>query len=458
MHVDQELVVRAVRRMGVLSMVGLIGMALVAGVQAQVIGNSVGGYAVNAVGGVSISADGALANVNVARQNELAGLRLEAVPGVMNRANGLRKVSLAGMHAALKDCLDAGKPIPEAMYCLAGLQQIRYVLVCPEKKDIVLVGPAEGWKLDKRGNVVGVTNGRPVLQLDDLLTALRTAGGNKPAVMSCSIDPTPEGLLRVRSLARHLQPNGNPEEAAAAVEEQLGPQKISVRGVPEHSHFAAVMVAADYRMKRISMSLERAPIPGLPGFMDMAQGSGGGMKNMLPRWWLEPSFEPLLRDEPGLSWELHGATVKTMAETDFFDANGIKHPTGKADALSQRWANLMTKRYDELALADPVFGQLRSCMDLAVVAALLVKENLVQKAQTELPLFTGTDGLPTVKFNAPKQVASRASLVHKKVWMVAAGGVSINPWKAVEKSEISSEISDVRRKAVSQAPANWWWD
>jgi hypothetical protein len=447
--------------MGVLSMVGLIGLALPANVHAQVIGTGItnAGYGINAVGGVSISADGQLANVDVARHNELAGIRLEAVPGVMNRANGLRKVSLARMDAALKDCLDAGKPIPEAMYCLAGLQQIRYVFLYPEKHDIVLAGPADGWKLDKRGNVVGATNGRPVLQLDDLLTALRAAGGNKPAVMSCSIDPTPEGLLRVRNLARHLQPNGNPEEAATAVEEQLGPQRISVHGVPEQSHFAAVMVAADYRMKRISMSLERAPIPGLPGFMDMAQGSGGGgMKNMLPRWWLEPSFEPLLRDEPGLSWELHGATVKTMAETDFFDANGIQHPTGKADALSQRWANLMTKRYDDLALADPVFGQLRSCMDLAVVAALLVKENLVQKAQTQLPLFTGTDGLPTVKFNAPKQVASKASLVHKKSWMVAAGGVSINPWKAVEKSEISSEVSAVRQKAVSQAPENWWWD
>ena len=72
--------------------------------------------------------------------------------------------------------------------------------------------------------------------------------------------------------------------------------------------------------------------------------------------------------------------VKTMTETDYFDANGIQHPTGKADAISQRWANMMTDRYEELARVDSVFGQLRSCMDLAVVAALMVKENLAEKA------------------------------------------------------------------------------
>ena len=58
---------------------------------------------------------------------------------------------------------------------LAGLQEVRYVFVYPEQKDIVLVGYGEGWRIDTRGNIVGVTTGKPVLLLDDLLTALRTA-------------------------------------------------------------------------------------------------------------------------------------------------------------------------------------------------------------------------------------------------------------------------------------------
>ena len=39
----------------------------------------------------------------------------------------------------------------------------------------MLVGPGEGWKVDGTGNVVGVTTGLPVMLLDDLLVALRSA-------------------------------------------------------------------------------------------------------------------------------------------------------------------------------------------------------------------------------------------------------------------------------------------
>jgi len=72
----------------------------------------------------------------------------------------------------------------------------------------VLVGPAEGWKIDDHGALVGATTGRPLLLLDDLRVALRAAGGPVRSVISCSIDPTQEGLQRLtaRSITalRHL--------------------------------------------------------------------------------------------------------------------------------------------------------------------------------------------------------------------------------------------------------------
>ena len=39
----------------------------------------------------------------------------------------------------------------------------------------------------------------------------------------------------------------------------------------------------------------------------------------------------------------------------------------------------MTAHYDELSTKDVVFGQLRNCIDLAVVAALVAKERLNEK-------------------------------------------------------------------------------
>ena len=87
----------------------------------------------------------------------------------------MRKVSLRGLEEAIADCTRNHRPLPGEIKYLAGLQRIRYVFVYPEEKDIVLAGPGEGWKVDAQGNVVGLTTGRPVLQLDDLLTALRSA-------------------------------------------------------------------------------------------------------------------------------------------------------------------------------------------------------------------------------------------------------------------------------------------
>ena len=115
----------------------------------------------------------------------------------MNPAVEMRKISLRRVEAALEECAKNNKPIPDAIKYLAGLQRIHYVFVYPEQKDIVLVGPGEGWKVDAKGTVVGIATGRPVMLLDDLLVALRTAQAAAHGGITCSIDPTPEGLARM---------------------------------------------------------------------------------------------------------------------------------------------------------------------------------------------------------------------------------------------------------------------
>ncbi len=417
---------------------------------------------VNIVGGVSIDASGMVTDVDRDALGRLCQIRrnaLQPIPEGMDQTAGLRKVSLRRLEAEIRRAARANQPFPDAVGLLAGLQQIRYVLVYPEAKDIVLVGPAEGWVLDPRGYFVGAKNGRPVLLLDDLLVALRAAVMS-PSVLSCSINPTPEGLRRVETLARQFKPGLDPQAAALAIQEHLGPQRITVSGVPDTSHFAQVMVGADYRMKRISMGLEPAPIRGLPSYMEMTKAGSAGMSNMLPRWWLQPDYQPLLRDDEGLAWEIRGASVRCMTENDFCDANGVTRPSGRSDPITQRWADLMTSRYADLAQADPIFAQLQGCMDLAVVSALLVKQRLMLKAGEEFPLLTGApEILTTANFGAPRQVASMAGLTKKgRKTVIAAGGVQMNPWTMIDKAEKGVQLTEVRGKASGAGHTHWWWD
>lgn len=447
--------VRFARRSALVSAVALTAAAWSCSASAQNNNNTTNNV-LTIVGGVSIDAAGMLTNAESDPSGKLRQFRLEGIPEGMDQAAGLRKVSLRRLEAEIKKCIQAGKTLPEAVCLLGGLVEIRYVLVYPEERDIVLVGPAEGWVLDPRGYFVGAKSGRPMLLLDDLLVALRAAI-QSPSVLSCSINPTPEGIRRVEALSRQLKPGADPRAAAAAMEEQLGPQRITVNGVPDTTHFARVMVAADFRMKRFSMGLEPAPVRGLPSYPDMIKGAPS---SMLPRWWLQPDYQPLLRDDAGLAWEIRGAAVRCMTENDYLDANGVPRPSGRTDPVTQRWADLMTSRYRDLAQADPVFAQLQGCMDLAVVSAIIVKQRLAAKAGHEFPVLTGAaEGLSTLKIDAPKQVATGATLARKgKKTMIAAGGVQMNPWPLLDKAEKNSEVAKVYGKASGAQRTTWWWD
>ena len=420
------------------------------------------------VGGITIDTNGVLNNADVDQTGELRRLMIEnadPVPGDLKQAAKLRKVSLRGLAKAIEECRQSGRRLPDEIRYLAGLQEIRYVFVYPEKQDIVLAGPGEGWRIDDKGAVVGIESGRPVLLLDDLLVALRTAREAQRSAISCSIDPTTEGLTRLQQHMKQLQRSyrnsntlGNPKEAFARIEEVLGPQKITVTVVPPTSHFARVMVAADFRMKRLAMNFEPSPIAGLPSFLHMMLTKNTKVKNMLPRWWLEPQYETASRDPSGLAWQLGATSVKAMTESDFLSRGEKKH-SGRANPLAQKWADNMTDKYAELAAADPIFAELQNCMSLAVVGALVAKEDLAAKAGVDMTALLDPTETPVGQFNAPKQVDSKVSAVKKgSNWLISAsGGVDINSWAAIDKIDENKKL-DPLRKASAPSNDNWWWN
>jgi hypothetical protein len=208
------------------------------------------------------------------------------------------------------------------------------------------------------------------------------------------------------------------------------------------------------------MAFQPAPVKGLPSFLQMMTVTGTGMSNMLPRWWLEPKYEPILRDGAGLAWELRGAAVKTMTEEDYISANGGKQHTGKANPVAQKWADLMTEKYPELAVAEPIFGQLQNCMDLAIVSALIFKEALAEKAGLSLAALLNSTDLKTAEFAPPKTVDSKASVLKKKHnWIISAsGGVLVNAWEIAGNTRQDEAPAQVRATAPPKWTKAWWWN
>lgn len=423
--------------------------------------NNNGGFS-NAVGGVMIDADGMLRFISPEDVNQLALDRQLAVGQAnadLNAPSENRKISLKGLEKALAEAKRTGAQLPIEVLRLAGLQRIRQVFVYPEQQDIVLVGYGEGWKVDNRGNVVGVTTGRPVLLLEDLLVALRGAAQAAQGGIWCSIDPTKEGLQQLRSFTAKGLPTTPSSELMSNLEQALGSQTISVGGVPATSHFAHILVAADYRMKRLAMNFDPSPVKGLPSYMELLPASGRGMKNMMPRWWLAADYKPLLVDKDGLSFELQGQGVKAMTEEDALNADGTIEHTGKASPAAKKWADAMTAKYEELSLKEPIFGELRNMMDLAVVSALIVKEGLATKAGLDMPMLTDGESLPAVRFEVPKLVDSKASLINKrgKYLITVSGGVKLESWQIADK-QVVSDLAPAREQATAGRNAAWWWN
>jgi hypothetical protein len=298
-----------------------------------------------------------------------------------------------------------------------------------------------------------------VLQLDDFLVALRTVHAARQQGISCSIDPTPEGrdnLQKFLNSVKQFSPN-----LVEGAQKAMGPQQITLTGVPPNSHFARVLVAADYHMKRIGMNLDPSPVKALPGYVEMLAKKGAKPSSATPRWWLACNYEPLLHSEDGLAWELRGPGVKAMTEDDIVNKEGQAAGSGRKGALAQQWADLMTQHYGELSKKNAVFGELRNIMDMCVVAALIEKEGLAAKAGLSIPLLTDPKSELTAltTWNVPKTVATQCSFIKsgREYIFTASGGVQVDSWAVASNSAVKAEVAQAREKAGAPAGKSWWY-
>src|SRR6478672_2078896 len=188
--------------------------------------SSSGGGLANAPAGVIISTEGLLRvrqvkdTVGDLNRTRIAEAKVR-IGATLAKGSPMRKISLPRLEAAIADLVAANKPITDEMKALAGLTRLQYVFDYPETKDIVIAGPAEGFFPDFQGRLLGMNTGRAVLELQDLVVALRSfPPGGKPAhVISVSIDPTQDGLARMNQWIRSNPPNpANPASVAPFVE------------------------------------------------------------------------------------------------------------------------------------------------------------------------------------------------------------------------------------------------
>lgn len=436
--------------------------------------NNNNGGNVNVTGGqagVFVDAQGVLRRnivpdpTGMLRRQQVAAAEA-TLPRELARQSELRKISLTRLEKAL--AANGGVMTDEMRY-LAGLLRLRYVFLYPESGDIVIAGPAEGWAPESDGRMTGLRTSRPVLQLQDLVVALRAFPPSqaKTPMVGCSIDPTQEGLASMQQFLRSTGRYATPAQTqylANGLRSSLGLQKVRIDGVPADTRFAQVLVEADYRMKMIGIGLERPKVRGLTSFVDLANPTQVS-RNALSRWYFVPEYECVRASDDGMAMELVGDGVKLVGEQELVSAGGDRSASALSSRASKAFVTSFTKAYPQLAAASPVYAELRNLIDMLVAAAYIQHEDMYHKAGWDMTLLGDEGTFPVRLYNAPTQVESAVNAVWKgnKLMTPIGGGVQIEAEMALDPQNVledeASRVAGLRKQTeINLAEGQWWWD
>jgi hypothetical protein len=425
--------------------------------------------------GVAVDADGVLSLKmfedpgGKLRADRLAAAKAQ-LPGNLLAPVKLRHVSLVALERALAKRLQAGQPPDDAMLHLAGLQRLEYVFCFPDRKDIIVAGPAEGWIADSSGRSVGASTGRPVLELADLAVALRAFPPNsrEHVFLGCSIDPNPESLGKLVAFQKtvpHVVRENERDETAARVaqgqREALGLADVRVFGVPANSFFAQVLLEADYRMKLIGIGLEEPPVK-MTTFLSALTAPP---RNALQRWWFTPNYDCVKVSDDRLAMELLGQGVQLQTEDKVIGPDGsLMDHGGPPNKASELFTQAFTKKYVEISDRLPVYAQMRNLFDLAVAAAYIRQQDFYSQVGWQASLLRDEGAFPVATLPTPKKVACVVNAVWRgsRLLAPAGGGVSVIPEEAIDLKHLAKDADGklaAHQKAVTAPPMDtWWWD
>jgi hypothetical protein len=428
--------------------------------------------------GVDVDAKGVLRyrvseGVDGVVAKKMLAAAIAKLPEGLAKSSPHRKISLNRLEKAVKAAVESGKPVPAELKYLAGLVRIENVFFYPETGDIVIAGPAEPYGADASGRIIGLETGAATIELQDLIVALRAFPANSrggDTRIQCSIDPTQEGLARLKNVIAEASRNqnavvSNPAPYVDSMRNALGLQNVTVNGVSPETHFAQVLVEADYRMKMIGIGLEVPPKDvKIKSYVARASGNGS---NALQRWWFVPNYECVKVTADGNGMELVGQGVKLIGESEYVAADGSRKGTGKVEGPSDGFAKNFTTEYPKIASRVPIYGQLKNVIDLSITAAFIQAQDYYGKSGWTAPLFNDEAAYAVETYHAPRQVETAINAVSKgpgKLVTPIGGGVDISPRQALsENNRMSDDQGTVAEKAKSVslgglAENQWWWD
>ncbi len=432
------------------------------GQSTSLIGNPIAGIDVDATGVLRVKQfDARLA------QQRLAAAKAENDRNVM-RASKLRKVSLNRLEEAIKQQKEAGVELSDELRAVAGLTAVEYVFFYPETKDIVIAGPAEGFFADQTERLVGMNSGQPTLLLEDLVTALRAFAPNAQptSVISVSIDPTAEGLKQMNRFLQQARRIARPSDAARiarGIKDNLGLQTVTFKGIPNSTHFARVLVEADYRMKLVGIGLEQLPV-NVRSYVERANPSAVAA-NAMERWYFQPNYDGIAVSEDGAAMRIKERGVQLVGANERV-VGGQRTASGRVNRASQAFCKEFTEKFNEIQQRVRIYAELRQLIDVSIAAAYIQQQDFYGKLEWEMPVLLDESKVSVETYTAPEQVETAVNAIWRGNTLMTplGGGVHMQPRLALRSENIEVDTVGANQKVQQVAgpkdlqDGQWWWD
>jgi hypothetical protein len=399
--------------------------------------------------GVYIDAEGVL-HTTGKPDERLEALRAKAAK--LPKDDKLVYVSLPRVFAEARKHREKGEPLPPDVRYLGGMVRVRYVFVYPDEKDLVIAGPAEPFDVDVPYRPLGRSTGRPVLHLDDLVTALRHVGpGGKAGALGCTLEVTQEIFDRIQKKTKEVGPQapsiGN-RRASELIAEAGGPQPVKYIGLAPDNRFASVCIEADYLLKMLGLGLMESPTPKVKTYMALSTSA-----HKPHRFAFECAYDPMGVSPDGLAFELRGTSLKVVTSLYSVEKQDVKE--GDIAPAAKYFTRDLSRHFEEVSRHVPAFADLANLSDLAVLSALIAKENLHEKVGWDPAWALDPAGCKVEAVKAPKSAQTLCHYRrHGQYTIFVAGGVLLSPasWVQDRAKDEKGEL-----KGQSQRPGSGGW-
>ena len=133
----------------------------------------------------------------------------------------------------------------------------------------------------------------------------------------------------------------------------LGLQMVRIMGIAPDTHFAQVLVEADYRMKLIAIGLEPKQAA-LTTFIEKADAAVA--RNALIRWYFVPNYQCVRTTDDALGMELVGDGIKLVASgmVDAFFDDRLVLLNQQAGVWNGEKLQVIDRLFEETPAALPV--------------------------------------------------------------------------------------------------------